>query len=143
MAKLRITASTTSVAKDDNGKIIRQKFLCSKPVVLDGRILPAFDSQTTNEAFAIWIECVSKATVLGVEQTINPAELVTDRLKSANASGKMLFLECVISDISQSESVQGNVDKGNGAKFYQTITFQVDRTGQRKLTEVENAGWVL
>lgn len=143
MAKFQISGSTTTVAKNESGNVIRKKFLCQKPLETDGLVVPAFAPEvvTSNgRAFAVWIETVSRGNE---GKVINPAEIAEMKLKSAKADGKQLFLECKLNAIEQSDVAQGDVAKGNGDKFYQTITFQVDRAHPRRFLEVEPAGWDL
>ena len=144
MAKFQISGITPSVAKDEKtGLVLRRKFLCQKPVETDGMIVPPFATEvveSNGRAFAVWIE--TKAT--GKDgQVINPAEIAETRLASAKADGKQLFLECKLNAIELSDVAQGDPAKGNGHKFYQTITFQVDRNQTRGFLEVEPAGWDL
>ena len=145
MAKFQISGATDSVATDPTtGEVLRRKFLCQRPVDADGLILPAFAPQVISsrgQAFAVWFE--TKSVNEATKQAINPAEAILARLKSAKSSGKQLFIECKLSNIEQSEAVAGDASKGNGSKFYQTITLQVDRAHPRRLVEVEPAGWEL
>jgi hypothetical protein len=107
-------------------------------------MLPAFAPQVVSsrgQAFAVWFE--TKSVNEATKQAINPAEAILARLNAAKLSGKQLFIECKLSNIEQSEAVQGDTSKGNGGKFYQTITLQVDRAHPRRLVEVEPAGWEL
>jgi len=145
VAKFQISGVTDSVAKDPTtGEVIRRKFLCQRPVDADGLIVPQFAPQVVasrGQAFAVWFE--TKSVNEATKQTFNPAEVISNRLKDYKATGKQLFIECKLTNIEQSEPVQGDVAKDNGAKFYQTITFQIDRSQPRQLLEVEPAGWVL
>ena len=145
MAKFQISGATDSVATDPTtGEVLRRKFLCQRPVDADGLILPAFAPQVISsrgQAFEVWFE--TKSVNEATKQAINPAEAILARLKSAKSSGKQLFIECKLSNIEQSEAVAGDASKGNGSKFYQTITLQVDRAHPRRLVEVEPAGWEL
>lgn len=144
MAKFQISAVTSSVAKNDDGQVIRQKFLCQRPVDADGLIMPSFAPQVVasrGQAFAVWID--TKAMNEATKQFFNPAEVISNRLTAFKVTGKQLFLECKLVNIDQSEPVEGDVAKGNGGKFYQTITFHVDRSHPRQLLEVEPAGWIL
>lgn len=145
MAKFQISGITDSVAKDEKtGEILRRKFLCQRPVDADGLTVPPFAPQvlaSRGQAFAVWFE--TKSVNEATKQVFNPAEVVSNRLKDYKATGKQLFIECKLTNIEQSEPVQGDVAKDNGAKFYQTITFQIDRSQPRHLLEVEPAGWVL
>ena len=145
MAKFQISGVTDSVATDPTtGEVLRRKFLCQRPVDSDGLVLPAFAPQVVSsrgQAFAVWFE--TKSVNEATKQAINPAEAILARLNSAKSSGKQLFIECKLSNIEQSDAVQGDASKGNGSKFYQTITLQVDRAHPRRLVEVEPAGWEL
>ena len=143
MAKFQISGSTTTVARDEGGKILRKKFLCQKATETDGLIVPPFAPEviaSNGRAFAVWIETTSRGKD---GQVINPAEIAEMKLKSAKSDGKQLFLECKLNSVDQSDVVQGDVAKGNGNKFYQTITFQVDRAHPRRFLEVEPVGWDL
>jgi len=145
MAKFQISGVTDSVATDPTtGEVLRRKFLCQRPVDADGLVLPAFAPQVVSsrgQAFAVWFE--TKSVNEATKQAINPAEAILARLNAAKSSGKQLFIECKLSNIEQSEAVQGDASKGNAGKFYQTITLQVDRAHPRRLVEVEPAGWEL
>ena len=145
MAKFQISGVTDSVATDPTtGEVLRRKFLCQRPVDSDGLMLPAFAPQVVSsrgQAFAVWFE--TKSVNEATKQAINPAEAILARLNSAKSSCKQLFIECKLSNIEQSEPVAGDASKGNGSKFYQTITLQVDRAHPRRLVEVEPAGWEL
>lgn len=145
MAKFQISGVTESVATDsDTGEILRRKFLCQRPVDADGLVVPAFAPQVMNsrgQAFAVWFE--TKSLNEKTKEVINPAEAIMARLQQAKADGKQLFIECKLSNVEQSEPVQGDASKGNGGKFYQTITLQIDKSHPRRLIEVEPAGWEL
>ncbi len=144
MAKFQISGITPTVAIDEKtGQVLRQKFLCQKPTETDGLVVPPFAPQvvqSNGRAFAVWIETTSRGKD---GQVINPAAIAVEKLTAAKASNKQLFLECTLSSIEQSDVAQGDAAKGNGSKFYQTITFQVDRAHPRRFLEVEPAGWDL
>lgn len=96
--------------------------------------------QSNGRAFEVWIETEAKGKN---GQIINPAEIAEMKLAEAKKSGNQLFVECKLNSIEQSPVVAGNPAKGNGDKFYQTITFQVNRSHPRRFVEVEPAGWDL
>lgn len=143
MAMFQISGVTNTEAKDENGKVLRKKFLCQKPTDADGLVIPPFAPEvirSNGRAFEVWIETSAKGKD---GQTINPAQIAEMKLAEAKKSGKQLFVECKLNSIEQSPVVAGNPAKGNGDKFYQTITFQVDRSQPRRFVEVEPAGWDL
>lgn len=140
--KLRIQAVTAQHAMSDDGKTILRTKALVYPIQIDPTVIvPPFATNVKNGAYAIWIETQGKQD--GSDVVFNPAQLISDRLAKANGSGKQLILECEVTAVNQSEAVEGDPAKGNGGKFYQTITFNVNRNAKRQLLEVEPAGWVL
>jgi len=143
MAMFQISGVTDTVATNESGKVLRRKFLCQKPTDSDGFVIPPFAPEvikSNGRAFEVWIETEAKGKD---GQVINPAEIAKVKLAEAKKSGNQLFMECKLNSVEQSPVVQGNPAKGNGDKFYQTITFQVNRSFGRRFVEVEPAGWDL
>lgn len=140
MSKIRIQAVTDQHAKDSAGNILRTKMLVWPTEVSENIVIPPF-AEKVNGAYAIWVEAQAKAD--GTGAAINPADIIKSRLAAANAAGKQLMLVCELSGVKQDQPTEGDASKGNGGKFYQTITLNINRNAKRQLVEVEPAGWVL